>query len=476
MRKNKIPNMTEGPIFTRIFAFCLPIMITNLLQVFYNAADMMVVSLSPVKDAVGAVGTTGSFISLITNIFIGFATGANVVVAKNIGAGKQDRVSRATHTSLAMSVVFGIVSAFVGMIVSRPVLTLMGAQETLLDLAVTYTNIYFAGIPFIATTNYLIAIFRAKGDTKTPLFVLSLSGIINVVLNYVFVVFVGLSVEGVALATVTANAVSTVVLAWRLARDDGPCRFSFKKLCFDKKAFLDILHVGIPAGLQGSLFSISNMMIQSSIIQVNNALCPPGSAYDAVVNGNAAAANLDGFVYTAQNSVYQGAITFTSQNNGAKKYERIYRIMWSCYILGTLIALATSAVIFLARDPLLSLYGVKDAAQGTLEHIAYNTAMVRMYWVSIPYFIISYMEIGSGVVRGLGKSVSSTIISLLGACLLRVVWLMTIFKAYPTLEMIYLSYPVSWVLTGTVLLLYSIFVLKKYIKHRDDEIPAPRIQ
>jgi putative MATE family efflux protein len=451
-------------------------MITNLLQVFYNAADMMVVSLSPVKDAVGAVGTTGSFISLITNIFIGFATGANVVVAKNIGAGKQDRVSRATHTSLAMSVVFGIVSAFVGMIVSRPVLTLMGAQETLLDLAVTYTNIYFAGIPFIATTNYLIAIFRAKGDTKTPLFVLSLSGIINVALNYVFVVFVGLSVEGVALATVTANAVSTVVLAWRLARDDGPCRFSFKKLCFDKKAFLDILHVGIPAGLQGSLFSISNMMIQSSIIQVNNTLCPPGSAYDAVVNGNAAAANLDGFVYTAQNSVYQGAITFTSQNNGAKKYERIYRIMWSCYILGTLIALVTSAVIFLARDPLLSLYGVKDAAEGTLEHIAYNTAMVRMYWVSIPYFVISYMEIGSGVVRGLGKSVSSTVISLLGACLLRVVWLMTIFKAYPTLEMIYLSYPVSWVLTGTVLLLYSIFVLKKYIKHRDDELPAPRIQ
>jgi putative MATE family efflux protein len=208
-------------------------MITNLLQVFYNAADMMVVSLSPVKDAVGAVGTTGAFISLVTNIFIGFATGANVVVAKNIGAGREERVSRATHTSLVMSLIFGFVSAIVGLLISRPVLTLMGAQETLLDLAVTYTKIYFFGIPFIATTNYLIAIFRAKGDTKTPLFVLSLSGIINVILNFIFVVFVGLSVEGVALATVTANAVSTVVLLWRLTKDDGPCRFSFKKLCSD---------------------------------------------------------------------------------------------------------------------------------------------------------------------------------------------------------------------------------------------------
>ena len=468
--------MTEGPIFTRVLAFCIPIMITNLLQVFYNAADMMVVSLSPVKDAVGAVGTTGSFISLITNIFIGFATGANVVVAKNIGAGREERVSRATHTSLVMSLIFGAVSSVIGLCISRPVLSLMGAQGTLLDLAVTYTKIYFLGIPFIATTNYLIAIFRAKGDTKTPLFVLSLSGIVNVILNYVFVVFCRLSVEGVAIATVTANAVSTVVLLWRLTKDDGPCRFSFKKLCFDKRAFKDILHVGIPAGLQGSLFSLSNMMIQSSIIQVNNILCPPGSAYDAVVNGNAAAANLDSFVYTAQNSVYQGAITFTSQNNGAKKYERIYRIIGSCYILGALFALVTALVIFFARVPLLSLYGVRDAAEGTLEHIAYNTAMTRMYWVSLPYFTIPFMEIGSGVVRGLGKSVSSTIISLAGACLLRVVWLMTVFKAFPTLEIIYVSYPVSWIITGAVLLVYALSVIKKYIKHRNDEMPAPRIQ
>ena len=476
MKKNKIPNMTEGPIFTRVFAFCLPIMITNLLQVFYNAADMMVVSLSPVKDAVGAVGITGSLISLVTNIFIGFATGANVIVAKNIGAGKEGRVSRATHTSLVMSLIFGAVSAVVGLFISRPVLALMGAQGKLLDLAVTYTSIYFLGIPFISVTNYLIAIFRAKGDTKTPLFVLSLSGIINVILNYFFVVFFGMSVEGVALATLSANGVSTIVLLWRLAKVDGPCRFSFKKLCFDKRAFKDILHVGVPAGIQGTLFSLSNMLIQSSILQVNNMLCPPGSAYDAVVNGNAAAGNLDSFVYTAQNSVYQGAITFTSQNNGAKKYERIYRIIWSCYILGALFALVTALIIFFARDPLLSLYGVKDAAEGTLEHIAYNTAITRMYWVSIPYFIIPYMEIGSGVVRGLGKSVSSTIISLLGACALRVVWLTTVFKAYPMLEIIYVSYPVTWLITGTVQLVYALTVIKKYIQHRNDEIPAPRIQ
>ncbi len=469
-------NMTEGPVFAKVLAFCLPIMITNLLQVLYNAADMMVVSLSPIKDAVGAVGTTGAFISLVTNIFIGFATGANVVIAKNLGAGKNDRASRATHTALSMSLVFGVISGLVGLIISRPILSLMGAQGTLLDLATTYTKIYFLGTPFIATSNYLIAIFRAKGDTKTPLYILSASGLVNVVLNVFFVLVCKLSVEGVALATVIANGVSTVFLAWILSKDGGPCRFIFKKLCFDKKAFKDILYVGIPAGIQGSLFAISNMTIQSSIITVNNMICPPGSAYDAVVNGNAAAANLDSFTYTAQNSVYQGAITFTSQNYGAKKYERIYRILFSCFILGSVIALITSLSIFLAREPLLALYGVRDAAEGTLEHIAYTTAVKRMLGVGIPYVIIPFMEVGSGVTRGLGKSISSTIISLVGACLLRIVWLATIFKAFPTLEMIFLSYPVSWILTGAVFLFYSISVIKKLIKNRDVEPPAPRIQ
>ena len=451
-------------------------MITNLLQVLYNAADMMVVSLSPVKDAVGAVGITGSFISLVTNIFIGFATGANVVVAKNLGAKKEDRASRATHTALTMSLIFGVLSGIVGLLISRPVLSFMGAQGTLLDLATTYTKIYFIGIPFIATTNYLIAIFRAKGDTKTPLYVLSASGIINVLLNVFFVLCCHLSVEGVSLATVIANAASTLLLAWRLSRDNSPCRFSFKKLCFDKKAFADILYVGIPAGIQGSLFAISNMTIQSSIITVNNILCPAGSAYDAVVNGNAAASNLDGFIYTAQNAVYQGAITFTSQNYGAKKYERIYRILGSCYVLGSSIALILSLSIFAFRDPLLALYGVKDAAEGTLEHIAYNTAVKRMLGVGIPYIIIPFMEIGSGVTRGLGKSISSTVISLIGACLLRVVWLTTVFKIFPTLEIIYISYPISWILTGAVFLFYALSVIKKLIKNRGVEPPAPRIQ
>ena len=259
----KTIQMTEGPLFGKILVFILPLMVTNLLQVLYNAADMMVVSLSTEPDAVGAIGTTGSFINLVINVFVGFATGANVVVARGLGAREDERVSRAVHTSLVMSVIFGVASGVLGLFISRPILSLMGAQGKLLDLATTYTVIYFCGVPFISITNYLIAIFRAKGDTRTPLYVLSLSGLCNVLLNLFFVLVMGLSVEGVALATTISNAISAVLLAYRLSHDDGACRFSFSHLCFDRQAFRDILYIGLPAGIQGSLFSLSNMILQS---------------------------------------------------------------------------------------------------------------------------------------------------------------------------------------------------------------------
>ena len=461
--------MTEGPLFGKILVFILPLMTTNLLQTFYNAADMMIVGLSSEPDAVGAIGTTSAFINLVLNIFVGFATGANVVVARHLGAGEQERTTRTVHTSLTLSLILGTISAAVGLAISRPVLSLMGAEGKLLDLAVLYTNIYFAGVPFISLTNYLIAIFRAKGDTKTPLYILAGAGLINVMLNLFFVLVVGLSVEGVSLATVLSNVASAALLLVKLSRDEGPCRFSPKKLCFDRYAFRKILHIGLPAGLQGSLFSLSNMLIQSSVLQVNNAMVPVGSAYQPVVKGNAASSNLEGFAYTAQNSVYQGAITFTSQNVGAAKYERVWRVMACSYTIVFMIATLFSGTILLLREPLLALYDVAPGAAGSLEQLAFETARVRMMYMLIPYFLLSFMDTGCGIVRGLGKSLSSTVISLLGACAFRIVWIYTIFRAEPTLDVLYFSYPISWGLTAAAQFICAALALRHYIKTRKTE-------
>lgn len=461
--------MTEGPIFGKIILFILPLIATNLLQVFYNAADMMVVSLAEEKNAVGAIGITSAFINLIVNVFMGFATGTNVVISRNIGAKNDKNVSRGVHTSISVSLIFGIVSAALGQFISRPVLSLMGAKGNLLDLAVLYTRIYFIGVPFTAITNYIIAIFRAKGDTRTPLYILSITGLCNVLMNLFFVMVCGLSVEGVAIATVVASMISCIALCIKLSNDDTACKFSVKKLCIDFKLLKELLHIGIPAGIQGSLFSISNMLIQSSLLQINNALCSVDSAFQPVIKGNAAASNLEGFAYTTQNTVYQASITFTSQNIGAKKHERVYKVMRNCYLIGFLLSLIMSAGIILFNRPLLGLYGVSHAATGTLEKIAYQTAFKRFTYMMIPYFTITFMEVGCGVVRGLGKSLSSTVISLLGACLFRVVWILTIFRLYSTLDILYLSYPISWTLTGLIFLVFNLSTIKKMIKKRNSE-------
>ena len=461
--------MTEGPLFGKILLFILPLMATNLLQTFYNAADMIVVGLSSEADAVGAIGTTAAYLNLILNVFLGFATGATVVVARHLGATENDRASRTVHTSLVVALLFGAVSALIGLSVSRPVLMAMGAEANLLKLAVRYTYIYLAGVPFLAITNYLIAILRAKGDTKTPLLVLSLAGLLNVLLNLFFVLALDLSVEGVALATTAANLLSAILLLLKLSRDEGPCRFHPKLLCFDISAFKKIVYIGLPAGVQGALFALSNMLIQSSILQVNNAVCSPDSTYQPIVKANAAVGNIEGFIYTAQNSVYQAAITFTSQNMGAAKYRRIKRVLLSCIMISTLVTLIFSSAIFLLRAPLLALYDVVPGAPGTLEALAFDAAITRLLYVCLPYFLIAIMESACGVVRGLGKSISSTVISLMGACLFRVVWLLTVFPLFPTLETIFISYPISWSLTAAAQIVCAALGLRHLIKTKKTE-------
>ena len=462
--------MTEGPLFGKILLFVLPLMATNLLQTLYNAADMIVVGLSVEPDAVGAIGVTSSFINLVVNVFMGFATGANVMAARYLGARDDEQTSRTVHTAILMSVMFGILATVIGLIISRPVLTLMGTTEgKLLDLATLYCQIYFAGAPAIALTNYLIAIFRAKGDTKTPLIILSVAGLINVLFNLFFVLVLQLSVEGVALATTLSNVISAALLLLKLSRDKGACRFSLKRLCLDRRAFRNIIYIGLPAGVQGSLFSISNMLIQSSILQVNNALAPAGGAYQPVVKGNAAAANLEGFIYTAQNSVYQASITFTSQNVGAAKYERVRRVMLCCYLISMSVALFFGLGMMLLHEPLLALYDVTPGEPGSLAALAYDAARTRMVYLFIPYFLLAWMESGCGVVRGLGKSLSSTFISLVGACLLRVLWICTVFRANPTLQAVYLSYPISWGLTALAQLVCATLALRHLIRTRKTE-------
>jgi putative MATE family efflux protein len=421
---------------------------------------MIVVGLSTEGDAVGAIGTTGAFTSLVVNLFIGLSVGANVVVARHLGAGDHDRASVALHTSTVVGLLLGVVGGVFGILISEPVMRLLGNQGRLLDLSVTYVRFYFGALPFHALSNYAISLHRAKGDTRTPLIVLSLSGILNVLLNLFFVLVCGMSVQGVALATGIAAAVSAAVLYANLARDKGPCHFSFKLLGCDRREVKQILLIGIPAGVQGALFSISNMLIQSSIIAVNNSVFPADAAYQPVVKGNAAAANLEGFAYTAVNAMQQAAVTFTSQNVGAAKYGRVKRVMACCYGFGLAVGLAVTAILLSLMHPLLALYGVKEVAGDPLSFAAYEAGKARMMWTLLPYAIIALMEVGSGVLRGLGKSITPMIVSLLGSCVFRVVWIYTIFALFPTLEVLYISYPISWIVTAAAHFLFCFGILK----------------
>ena len=466
VQKKKI-DFTEGKVFFKILRFILPIIATNLLQTFYNAADMMVVSLSHEQNAVGAIGTTGSFIHLIVNVFIGFSVGANVVVAREIGAKDKERTQNAVHTSILMAVIFGVIGMALGLAVSRPVLRLMGASGNLLDLAVQYTVFYFLGVPFLALTNYLIAIFRAKGDSKTPLVVLALAGLLNVGLNLFFVLVVGFSVEGVAIATSIANLASFIALLIKLRKDQDYTTFSFKRLKLERSAFKDIVVNGVPAGIQGALFALSNILIQSSIVTVNNNLVPKGTELAPVVNGCAATGNIEGFVYTAMNAVYQGAITVTSQNVGAKKTRRVKRILYSCLLAVFTVGVVMSGLAYLFREPLLALYGVKGGAAGSLEALALESALIRYDYIIAIYFLCGLMDVCSGVLRGLGKAIVSTVITLVGACLLRIVWLWTVFPLKQTLEVIFISYPITWIVTALTAFTVIQILLKKLVKKEE---------
>ena len=466
LTQRKTVNMISGPLLPAILQFALPLMATNLLQMFYNAADIVIAGMSSEPDAVGAIGSTTPFLSLVVNIFIGFSAGTDVIVARAFGAKNAEETSKGVHTSICLSVILGALGGILGIAICKPVLTAMGCTGRLLELAVIYSQIYFLSLPLLSLTNFLSAVLRAKGDTKTPLYVLAATGLLNVLMNMFFVLVVGLSVEGVALATALANGVSAVILWYCLSKAEDDCRVSWKKLRIDKETCGKICRIGLPAGIQNAFFSLSNMLIQSSILQVNNALTPASSSYEPVVKGNAAAQSIESFVFTAVNGVTQAAGTFTSQNMGVGNYRRIRKILWSIAGITSVLSVVTTAAIIMFRDPMLALYDVRNESD-VLSALAYDTAMKRIWYKWPPFLVFALMNTAAGVLRGLGKSVSTAVVSLVGTCAFRVGWIYTAFVIWPTLEVVYISYGISWLLTGGAFFVVVLLLLRKQIRKQD---------
>lgn len=459
-------DFTTGGILYKLIIFTLPIMATNLLQTFYNAADMMIVSLSDEANAVGAVGTTGAYTTLLVSIFIGFSIGSNVTIARHIGARDKEAAESAVHTAVLLSVIFGVAACLVGVFGSRAILIMMGNRGNILELATRYAIIYSLGLPFISMTNFFVSILRARGDSKTPLIVLSISGISNVLMNLFFVLVLGMSVEGVALATLFANVISTSVLFVILTRSDDYTKISLKKLRLSKRECLDILYIGLPSAIQSACISISNMAIQSSVVRLDNNLSLE-SDYNPIINGHAAQTNLDNFVYTAMHSVAIGTTSYTSQNAGSRDVKRIKKGLYVNYAFVSMVGLTLVGAILLLHEPLVALYGIERGAEGSASEIAYKTALMKATNFTLLYWICGLYDIGAATMRALGRSIFPFLVTFFGMCVFRVFWVSLIFPINYTYELLLLSYPISWIATSIISFIGAIVAIRALQKRID---------
>lgn len=439
-------DMCNGPLTGKVLLFSLPLMLSGMLQLLYNAADVAVVGRFAGSASLAAVGSTGSLTNLMINLFIGLSIGASVVVARNLGARDFRRAHDAVHTAIALSLVAGFVSLIIGVAFSRSLLVLMDSPDDVIDLAALYMKIYFLGMPALMVYNFGSAILRAMGDTMRPLYFLTISGIINVLLNLLFVCVFHMDVAGVALATIISQYVSAALVVNCLARLENCCHLNFKEIRLHKKDVAEMLRVGLPAGIQSSMFSVSNVLIQSSI----------NSFGSTVMAANAAAANIEGFTYTAMNSIYQASITFTSQNVGGRKPERIGRVCSVCLLTVTAIGVVMGCGSYLLAEPLLKIYSNDPAI------IPYG--LIRMKYVCLPYFMCGVMEVFVGLLRGMNCSTAPMIVSIFGSCVFRVAWVYTAFRMYPTLETLYIAYIISWSICSLVQLVCYLFVKKRTTK------------
>ena len=438
--------MIHGPLLGKILLFTLPLMASSILQLLFNAADIIVVGRYAGSDALAAVGSTGALINLLTNMFIGFSVGANVLVARYYGAGKPDEVSETVHTSVMLSIIGGVLLAVIGIIFASPLLELMGTPENVLPLAALYVRIYFAGMPVILLYNYGSAILRAIGDTKRPLYYLAIAGVLNIILNLILVIVFEMSVAGVALATIISQTLSAVLVIRCLMHTEGGCHLDLHQLKIHTNKLWKILQLGLPAGLQGSIFSLSNVLIQSSV-----------NSFGAIaMAGNSAAANIEGFTYVAMNSFYQAAITFVSQNMGAMEFRRIRKIAWQCLACVTVTGALLGNLSFFFGHQLLGIYS--DEA----EVIRYG--IYRLEVIGTTYFLCGIMDVCVGCLRGIGYSFLPMVVSLLGACGFRILWIFTVFNGHHDLHTLYISYPISWAITASVHMICFLILYRRMVK------------
>ena len=445
-------DMTTGVLFPKILGFAFPLMVTGLLQIVYNAADVMVVGRFAGSISLAAVGATSTLVNLMLNLFLGLSMGSGVVVANHIGAGDGASVHRTVHSAMLLSIISGFVIGIIGVVISPYALSAMGTPDDVHSLSTLYLRIFFLGTPANMVYNYGASIIRATGDSKRPLYILTSTGILNVVLNLIFVVKFNMNVAGVALATIISQYVSAICVLYILLNINSYIHLSMKKLHFYKDELLDILKIGIPAGLQGSLFSLSNVIIQSSI----------NSFGAAAIAGNTASGNVDSIIFTCCNSVSQTATTFTSQNLGAGQYKRIRKIYFNCIGVSMGIA-AIFGVALLAFGPqILTVFSTDSEV--------IDMGLIRLKLFAVTYIINSVLDVTTGQMRGLGKSVIPMIVTMVGVCGLRVLWVFTVFPQYRSMFTLYLSYPVSWLATGIVLVTMYAVTFRKILKRsRNDE-------
>lgn len=451
MNKKYEIDMCSGSVFKKMLLFAIPLMCSSILQLLFNAADIVVVGRFAGDNALAAVGSNSALINLLTNLFVGLSIGSNVLTAQYYGAKKDTDLKETVHTSMLISIYSGLILTVIGILGARVLLEMMQAPPEVLDLAVLYLRIYFVGMTSTMVYNFGSAILRAVGDTKRPLYYLLGAGIINVILNLFFVIACKMGVAGVALATAISQTISAVLVVRCLIQEQSGIHLELKELAISKEKFFRIMRIGLPAGFQGTVFSLSNVVIQSAVNSFGN----------IAVAGNSAAANIEGFVYMAMNAFYQATISFTSQNYGASQYKRIYKILFAgeLYVIITGIVLGNLAVFL--GDTLLGIYSPST------EVIA--AGMARLKIICTVYALCGVMDVLVGALRGIGYSVVPMIVSLIGACGLRLLWVATIFKIpqYHNLTTVYLSYPITWTITLTVHAITFAVVAHKVLQSRN---------
>lgn len=438
-------DMLHGPLLGKILLFSLPLAASMMLQQLFNSADVAVVGRFDSPQAMAAVGSNGAAINLMVNLFVGLSIGANVVVARCIGRNETGKIHDAVHTSISLALISGVLLLIWGLAVAKPLLILMNTPDDIIDLAVVYFRVYFLGMPFIMLYNFGSAILRSKGDSKRPLWSLGLGGVINVILNMIFVIGLKLSVIGVAMATVISNIVSSFMIMYYLMTEEEPYRFRFRDLMMCREHFTQILKIGLPAGLQGMLFSISNVTIQTAI----NSLGSYASA------GSAAALNFDFLTYYVVAAFTQAAVTFTSQNFGAGDYARCRRVFTLTMSAGVLLTGSVCLACAVWKTGILSLYTVNP------EVLRY--AEVRMIHAVAFLWMCNIYEVSGGCLRGMGYSMLPSVLVLLGCCVLRIVWVYTVFEWEKDFAVLMNVYPVSWAITGTATMIAYWYVRRKLL-------------